>query len=126
MSARNERQRRVFAWAWNVFGGPVVRDVGERAERFAEEAIELVQALGLSRERVLAVVDHVYAKPPGTLEQEAGQAGVSLLALCESIGLSADACEAAEFERVSCVPFEAMRQRQRAKAAAGVGLEPRA
>lgn len=123
---RDDRQREVFQWAKRTFG-PVAMSIEERVMRFFEEAVELAQAEGLSRDRLVAIVDHVYRKPPGDPAKEAGAVGVTLLAYCERRGLSADAEERREFDRIDRIEPDYFRARQGIKAAAGItaaGEEP--
>lgn len=120
---RDARQFRVLAWARRVFGVPGRADTAspqERALRFIEEAIELAQAIGLQHEDVDRVSRHVFSKPPGEPFQEAGGVGVTLLALCEVLSISAQDAERAEFERVLTKTPEHFQARQAEKRAAGL------
>ena len=90
--------------------------------RLLEEVIELAQAEGVQSRRVAALLDHVYNKSPGKPEQEVGGVGVTLLAYCELRGLSADAEERREFDRVRAIDPARFRLRQNVKADAGVGV----
>ncbi len=118
---RDERQRAVLRWVEGTFG-PVALAPVERAARLLEEVVELAQAAGLSRHLAFSVFDHVYGKPPGEPAQEAGGVGVTLLAYCESVGLSADGEEAREFARVLATDPAHFRARHNAKADAGVAV----
>jgi hypothetical protein len=125
-AARDDRQRRVLTWVRETFGENTTA-ANERASRFLEEAIELAQAQGLTSDAVLALVQHVYSKPPGNPEQEAGGVGVSLLGYCAAAGFSADSAELAELNRILAIDPNHFRKRHNAKADAGVatrGLEP--
>jgi hypothetical protein len=119
MSDRDDRQARIFEWARSTFGEA---NIGphERLRRFIEEAVELAQAGGLTREQIEAIVQHVYAKPPGVPQQEAGGVGVTLLAYCQAMGFSADASESAEVERVLAIDPAYFRRRHDMKAEAGI------
>ena len=119
---RQRRQRTVYAWAAATFGAATMSPV-ERALRLVEEVVELAQAEGLAPELVRAVLDHVYAKPPGDRAQEVGGVGVTLLAYCEARGLSADAEEARELARVLAIDPERFRERHNIKAAAGIAAK---
>lgn len=121
---RDERQARVRAWTTATFGGKVADDTGERAHRFIEEALELAQACGVSIEKVSAIAERVYSRSVGDLSQEIGGVGVTLLALCENVGVSAEAEECRELERVLSIPPERFRAKQAEKARAGTSLEP--
>lgn len=120
---RDQRQRAVYEWATQTFG-PGATLPSERVLRLLEEAVELAQAERLPLDRALAVVHHVYGKPAGLPENEAGDVGVTLLAYCESVGLSADGLETMRFAAAQERGPEQMRARQTAKAAAGIGIKP--
>lgn len=77
-------------WALSAFGDAVVLSQDERTFRFAEEAIELAQARGLSREQVMHLVDHVYNRPKGNQAQEVGGVMVTLAVLCYQADISMD------------------------------------
>lgn len=119
MMERDARQKLVLEWVKNTFG-PATTGSHERALRLLEEAIELVQAEGITRSEVEAIIDHVFRKPPGKPEQEAGAVGVTLLAYCEARGFSADAAERIEYERVSKIDPSHFRARHNLKADAGI------
>jgi hypothetical protein len=108
-------------WTAETFGEHTLA-IDERAARFIEEALELVQATGLPIERVIAIAQHVYAKPRGDVPQEIGAVGVTLLALAEVAHVSADDAETAEMRRVFAIPKERFRKRQNAKADAGIAV----
>ena len=119
---RHKRQEDILIWANSTFGAATADNRVERIRRFAEEAIELTQAAGLNKESLLGIINHVYSKPSGNIVTELGQAGVSLLALAQHLGLDADDAESAEFIRISSLPPEYWQARQNAKAANGIGL----
>lgn len=56
-------QSEVHRWALECFGRECVMDTAERNMRFAEEAMELVQACGMPRRAAHAMVDWVYERP---------------------------------------------------------------
>ena len=119
MSARPEDWLR---WARETFG-PIAADPGERALRFVEEAIEAGQAAGISRETVAAIADRVYARPPGALARELGQAQgcLELLALVAGVDLDAEAT--AELARVMAIPKAEWAARHGAKVKLGIAAE---
>jgi NTP pyrophosphatase (non-canonical NTP hydrolase) len=119
---RNTRQRKIIEWANNTFGKATGSNTGERISRFVEEALELAQAAGMDRTSVLSLVDYVYSRPVGEIQQEMGGVGVSLLAFAEHMGISADEAEHDEFIRVTSKDAAHFQARQNAKANAGVGL----
>lgn len=118
--SRNERQTRARQWAMDTFGAAAATSPKERIRRFTEEAIELAQADGLSKEEVLELVSYVYSRPAGEPAQEVGGVGLTLLIYCEQAGMSADDLEQREFNRVLSKTREHFRARQDAKAAAGI------
>lgn len=83
----DDYQDAVDDWCIECFGGEIAYDTAERNHRFAEEAMELVQALGCTREDVLALVDYVYGRPAGVPHQEVGGVMTTLAALCNANGL---------------------------------------
>lgn len=116
---RDLRQADVHRWCVAAFGDHDARSIPQRGLRLVEEAIETAQACGCDAAMLYRLVDHIYAKPVGELGQELGGLGVTLLALAEAAGLSADAAEVAEIERVKSKPLEHFAARNAAKKAAG-------
>lgn len=89
-------QNRVNAWMTACFSVDAVSDVQERLHRFLEEALELAQASGGSREDAIALVDYVFSRPPGTANLEVGGVMVTLAGLCSASGI--DMLDAGEIE----------------------------
>jgi NTP pyrophosphatase (non-canonical NTP hydrolase) len=75
-------QRRVQDWMIATFSMEVCRDTIERNHRFLEEALELVQALGCTASEAHQLVDYVYGRGQGDVNQEVGGVMVTLAALC--------------------------------------------
>lgn len=98
-TSRDERQAIVVDWGRRAFGPDHMADMIVRAARFFEEAAELVQAIGLPPEHAMRAFNHVYGREPGKISQEVGGVGVTLMALCDAVGLSTDDCEVAEINR---------------------------
>jgi len=117
---RDSRQAIAIDWSVKAFGEAVATDKKERALRFLEEAIELAQACGIEFLDIPALAAHVYGKPVGEVAQEVGGVGVTLLILCQNLGLSAEDCEWAELKRILTLGPAHFTARQDAKAAAGV------
>lgn len=113
------RPRAILQWASDMFG-PVALHRDERAARFVEEALELGQVEGLSKETVGRLLDRVYSKPAGDLAKEIGQAAMTLEALAENAGLSADAEVEREFGRVRGISQEEWIRRHDAKVALSI------
>jgi len=120
---RDARQKLLLEWVQKTFG---VADCSrfERARRLLEEAIEVAQAEGLLIEEVTRLADHIYGKPPGEPEKEAGAVGVTLLAYCEAAGFSAEEAEQTELQRVLAMDRAECRRRHAIKAKAGVAPDP--
>jgi hypothetical protein len=118
---RDVRQTDAHRWCARTFGVDCATDKGERIRRFIEEALELAQACDLPRSAIWNIMEHVYSRPVGEPFQEAGGVGVTLLILCESIGISADHAERTELARVLAKPAQHFRDRHNQKAAAGIG-----
>ena len=116
---RYVRQTAIYDWAIDTFGS-IARARPECARRLLEEAIEVVQAAGLSEELALVVLRYVYGRPVCDVRQEIGQLGVSLLAFAENLGIDADAEEAREFDRIVSLPPWRFQRRQNEKAEAGI------
>lgn len=81
-------QNRVQPWMTSCFGKAVANDKMERCDRFLEEALELVQAIGYSPERGHALVDYVFNRDTGQPHQEVGGVMVTLAALCLATNLT--------------------------------------
>lgn len=90
---------RVRSWLTKVFGKASLKDVEERGLRFGEEALELIQSLGITQHQAEALVKQVFAKPPGEPRQELGGALVTLASLCVVTGLEAEDAYRTEFMR---------------------------
>lgn len=97
MESRNLSVRWEFqemaAWEWAVrcFGVAHCTNRGVRTIRFIEEAIELCQAMGISKEQVHKAVEVVYSRPKGEFSQEVGGVEMTLSVLCTSLGVSRNA-----------------------------------
>lgn len=119
---RRHRQERVHAWCVEAFGAASAVSVPELGLRLAEEALEAAQAAGVDVAQMHRLVDYVYARPVGVLEQELGGVGLTALALASAAGLDADRAEQCELERVLSKPPGYCAARNRAKVAAGFGI----
>lgn len=95
-TARLSFQDNVGLWVSQTFGEKVMSDIPERCFRFIEEAIELAQAFGVSKEDVLRHVTRTYARPQGEISQEVGGTLVTLAALCQAANLDLQKCGDAE------------------------------
>jgi NTP pyrophosphatase (non-canonical NTP hydrolase) len=93
-------QSRVHAWMLACFTVEIAKDATERNHRFLEEALELVQSLGCTASEAHQLVDYVFGRPDGDVNQEMGGVMVTLAALanCHDI----DMIEAGETELARC------------------------
>jgi NTP pyrophosphatase (non-canonical NTP hydrolase) len=107
-------QKRVVEWALHCFGMRHVYDPTISTLRFLEEALELSQACGLSKEEAMRVLDYVYARPQGTIKQEVGGVMVTLAVLCEVRYDDMQVCGEVELERAIIKTAE-IRVRDRSK-----------
>lgn len=117
---RDIRQVVVSRWAAQAFGVEQATSLPQRGIRLLEEAVEAAQAAGVDRGTARTVLEFVFDRPPGQLGQELGGVGVTVLALAQAAGLSAEAEEEREVERVLSKPVAEFAQRNAAKNAAGL------
>jgi hypothetical protein len=121
-SDRDDRQKAIVDWGVAAFGIEHMTSLPQRALRFLEEAIEAYQAAGADAAMAHKLVDFVFSRPPGEIGQELGGCGVTLLALANAAGLSADSEEAREVARVLAKPPSHFAERNRQKNDAGVDV----
>ncbi|WP_201750181.1 hypothetical protein [Tautonia marina] len=107
-------QERVGAWMDACFGPVISADKVERNHRFLEEALELVQACGATREECLQLVDYVFGRPVGEPKQESGGVSVTHAALCLANGIEVHEAAEVELSRV-WTKIEQIRAKQAAK-----------
>jgi hypothetical protein len=93
-----------------------------RSLRLAEEAVELAQANGIPREKMVDLVNMVYRKPPGELKQELG--GVLLCAAVYSLSSGWDPEDVfkIELERCLSLPEEKFAKRNQEKIDLGMTI----
>jgi hypothetical protein len=107
-------QNRVWEWIAACFPPAASLDRNERTHRFLEEALELSQANGCSRDEALALVNYVYGRPVGQPELEVGGVMVTLAGLCGAFGIDMEAAGEAELKR-NWDRIEAIRAKQASK-----------
>lgn len=97
----NSFQSQVQSWLADCPGQDGTKDVRHHAYRVLEEALELGQALRISKQEALQLVDCAFARPCGDASVQVGGVMLSLAALCAVKGV--DLMEAAhrELTRVS-------------------------
>lgn len=93
-------QARVKPWMLECFNEAIAADVVERCDRFIEEALELIQANGCPADRAHALVEYVYGRPQGDINQEVGGVMVTLAALCLATGVDMHDAGETELARV--------------------------
>lgn len=104
----------VAQWMFECFGPAIAADKIERADRFVEEALELVQSVGYPAERIIALIDYVYARPIGEPVQETGGVMVTLASFCLAHGIDLDKAAHTELARV-WTKIAAIRAKQASK-----------
>jgi NTP pyrophosphatase (non-canonical NTP hydrolase) len=107
-------QDRVQPWMMACFGAEIAADRQERNHRFLEEALELVQACGCTQSEAHQLVDYVYGRPQGDINQEVGGVMVTLAAHCLAHGVNMHEAGETELARV-WTKVEAIRAKQAAK-----------
>lgn len=120
---RDRRQQAMLQWARDTFGGIENFDpcsIEERARRFLEEAIELCQAVGVTRQETDTVADYVFGREPGRPAQEIGGAMVTLNCLAEVLDESVCKAELDEWQRVQSKSKAHFEARHRAKMEVGL------
>lgn len=109
-------QERVAPWMQSCFGPVISADSEERNHRFLEEALELVQACGATKENCHKLVDYVYGRPVGEPSQEVGGVMVTLAALCLAQKLDMHRDGETELTRINDpAMMEKIRRKQAAK-----------
>ena len=114
VKAHWELQSRVKPWLEDCFGHEIATDKKERNHRFIEEAIELVQSTGCSKEDVCKLVEYVYNRPVGEPKQEVGGVMITLAALCLANDMNMHTEAETELMRI-WLNKEKIRQKQKAK-----------
>lgn len=74
-------------------------DVEERAIRFGEEALELMQVEGVTADAAHQLVDYVFSRPVGEREQEIGGVLVTLAGYFSAVPVSPFECFEKEMAR---------------------------
>ncbi|MEL4071709.1 hypothetical protein WKW50_16310 [Ochrobactrum sp. GPK 3] len=109
-------QNMVHGWAVMTFGPEVANDITERCDRYVEESMELVQAIGYDRQRAHDLVDYVFDRPVGEVPQEVGGVMVTLAALCSVVDCHPDKLGWVEYNRINDPEIvERIREKQRTK-----------
>lgn len=93
-------QARVKPWLHECFGPEISADRPERNDRFIEEALELVQASGYTAERAHQLVEYVFSRPQGDINQEVGGVMITLAAHCLAHGVDMHQAGETELARI--------------------------
>lgn len=93
-------QGRTYQWAKDTLPLETVVSKEERRQQFLEEALELTQACGGSKEETLMALEYVYSGPAGNLAQEVGGVSTTLNLLCEVYQVDREMAEENELERM--------------------------
>lgn len=112
------RQAEILRWAVETFG-PVATNLDERGARLAEEAIEVAHAAGVPAPVLARIIDRIYAKRPGLVQEELGAVAMMLDAMAERAGVDVATIAQAEFDRVRSIPKEHWHKRHADKVAGG-------
>lgn len=94
-------QSMVAKWVRSTFGDECQVDTRERGLRLVEEALELGQSVGITREDALAVLQQVYSRPKGEVHQEFGGLMITTLALAENQKQDLHECLVDEWNRIN-------------------------
>lgn len=90
---------RCLQWAVECFDTDIVFNKQERNCRFLEESLELVQSLGLPKDKAIKLVDYVYSRLVGESLQETGGVQLTLNILCAINRIDLESCGKAELKR---------------------------
>ncbi len=115
-------QKRVRKWVESRLGNRAMEN-HERGMRSLEESLELAQALSVTRDEALRLLDFVFLGDPGEIKQEIGGCMMTLLAAAEGAGYVASDCAMAELSRIETLPPEKFRKRQDHNWRCGIGAE---
>ena len=124
LPTRESYQKRVRRWAVDCFGEDIANDTIERCDRFIEESLELVQAVGYSKSRAIELVHYVFDRPAGAVSQEIGGVMTTLatLASAPSIDLNIEEVAETELTRISQPTMMAKIRKKRAGKPTGSAL----
>lgn len=113
-------QPKMVKWVRTRLGYEAM-DPHERGMRFGEESFELLQAIGLTKEELIKLMDHVYSKEPGRVGQEIGGCVTTLLPLAESQNVDMNIAALMEIDRIHSLPPEKFQRRQELNVSLGIG-----
>lgn len=93
-------QERVRMWFGACFGFAMLKKRKRRLFAFFEEATELIQSGGLTREEAHAMVDHVFNRPVGHFPQEVAGAMTTLCTVANAFDINLEEVAEAELKRI--------------------------
>jgi hypothetical protein len=93
-------QDTIRAWVNKCLGYRSAKNAAERNFRFLEEALELVQANGMTRDEAWETMEYVFARPVGKLPQEVAGTVITLVALANQAGIDVAEEAMVEFRRI--------------------------
>lgn len=109
-------QQRVAPWMTQCFGDEISSNIVERNHRFLEESLELVQAMGCTKDEAYQLVDYTFSRPVGDRQQEVGGVMVTLAALCLADNMNMHELGQRELDRI-WTKIPEIRKKQAAKPA---------
>lgn len=92
-------QRQCVEWVEQVLGGDSFHDVNFRRNHQLEEALELSQSVGMTRESAHQIVDYVFDRPVGEVGQEVAGSFFTLVVLAAQQGVSVASVIVPELQR---------------------------
>lgn len=107
-------------WAVRSFGVEHVNNLPVRSLRLAEEAVELTQAFGVPKDKMIDLINIVYDRPRGEPVQEIGGVMMTVTILCAAFGIDPDEAFQKELRRVLEKPAAHFAQRNQEKIALGL------
>jgi NTP pyrophosphatase (non-canonical NTP hydrolase) len=94
-------QARGVAWVREAFGSEPADCKEERAHRFLEESLELVQAAGTTESEAQQLVEYVYGRSTGEVAQEVGGVMLTLAPFAAAHGVDMQEAGERELARVN-------------------------
>lgn len=104
----------VYTWIHEAFGHEIANDPVERNHRFLEESLELVQSLGCTKSEAIQLVDYVFSRPKGEVQQEVGGVAITLAALCNVQRIDLQFAANIELQRI-WEKIDLIRKKQKSK-----------
>lgn len=114
-------QRLLYDWVRRCFGVEVNHNLHERGLRLVEEVLELCQTStpSITPELLHKLVDEVYSRPKGEIEQEFGGVMVCTYVMATALGINPNESLEREVRRLMDLPPEKFTKRNEEKHAKG-------